>query len=77
MSTSNKRKQHLSNSDSPSKRAKKPAKEDVKSIEKEHDREFNTVSASLVISISPLFANNTKGGVEEMLDSMIMRYFDT
>jgi DNA-directed RNA polymerase I subunit RPA43 len=35
--------------------------------------EFRVVSASLVVSIAPVFASNPRGGVEEMLDSMVMR----
>jgi len=32
------------------------------------------VHASLVVSIPPVFASNPRAGVEEMLDSMLMRY---
>lgn len=35
--------------------------------------EFALVKASLVVSIPPVFASNPAQGVEEMLDSMIMR----
>lgn len=35
--------------------------------------EFHVVKASLRLSIPPIFANNPRAGVEEMLDSMIMR----
>ncbi|KIK67064.1 hypothetical protein GYMLUDRAFT_37104 [Collybiopsis luxurians FD-317 M1] len=35
---------------------------------------FQIVQTSLVLSISPVFASNPRAGVEEMLDSMIMRY---
>ncbi|KAH7925959.1 hypothetical protein BV22DRAFT_1010160 [Leucogyrophana mollusca] len=38
------------------------------------DSEFRVVGASLVVSIAPVFANNLRGGAEEMLDSMVMRY---
>lgn len=34
---------------------------------------FQVVQSSLVLSISPVFASNPRAGVEEMLDSMIMR----
>jgi DNA-directed RNA polymerase I subunit RPA43 len=37
------------------------------------DREFEVISASLVVSIAPVFAANPRAGVEEMLDSMVMR----
>ncbi|KAM6502343.1 hypothetical protein JOM56_002320 [Amanita muscaria] len=36
--------------------------------------EFGTVRASLVLPLSPVFANSPKAGVQEMLDSMVMRY---
>lgn len=36
--------------------------------------EFCTVNATTVLSVPPIFANNLRAGVEEMLDSMIMRY---
>jgi len=35
--------------------------------------EFHVVKASLRLSIPPIFANNPRAGIEEMLDSMIMR----
>ncbi|KAJ3868532.1 hypothetical protein EV359DRAFT_32030 [Lentinula novae-zelandiae] len=35
---------------------------------------FQVVQSSLVVSLSPVFASNPRTGVEEMLDSMIMRY---
>ncbi|KAF8622343.1 hypothetical protein AX15_007076 [Amanita polypyramis BW_CC] len=40
----------------------------------EHDNEFYTVRASLALPIPPVFANDPRAGVEEMLDSMVMRY---
>ncbi|KAF8161045.1 hypothetical protein B0H34DRAFT_699182 [Crassisporium funariophilum] len=36
--------------------------------------DFQVVKASLVISVPPIFAANPRAGIEEMLDSMIMRY---
>lgn len=36
--------------------------------------EFCTVDATTVLSVPPIFANNLRAGVEELLDSMIMRY---
>ncbi|KAH9948666.1 hypothetical protein B0H21DRAFT_655967, partial [Amylocystis lapponica] len=36
--------------------------------------EFRVVQAVLAVSISPVFANNLRAGVDEMLDSMLMRY---
>jgi DNA-directed RNA polymerase I subunit RPA43 len=41
---------------------------------KESDGEFQVVNASLVLSVPPIFAANPRAGVEELLDSMIMRY---
>ncbi|KAF8906583.1 hypothetical protein CPB84DRAFT_1770153 [Gymnopilus junonius] len=38
------------------------------------DAHFQIVNASLVLSVPPVFAANPRAGVEEMLDSMIMRY---
>ncbi|KAH7913163.1 hypothetical protein BJ138DRAFT_668705 [Hygrophoropsis aurantiaca] len=40
----------------------------------EANSEFRVIKASLMVSIAPVFANNLRGGVEEMLDSMVMRY---
>jgi DNA-directed RNA polymerase I subunit RPA43 len=39
---------------------------------KEND-EFGSVKASIVLSVPPVFANRLRYGVEEMLDTMIMR----
>ncbi|KAF8557601.1 hypothetical protein OG21DRAFT_1434806 [Imleria badia] len=36
--------------------------------------EFCVINASLVLSIPPVFASDLRAGVEEMLDSMVMRY---
>ncbi|KAL0956011.1 hypothetical protein HGRIS_002186 [Hohenbuehelia grisea] len=36
--------------------------------------EFRVVKATLTLSVAPVFANKPRSGVEEMLDSMIMRY---
>ncbi|KAJ7262259.1 hypothetical protein B0H12DRAFT_1105014 [Mycena haematopus] len=38
------------------------------------EAEFQTVTATLVVSVPPIFASNPSAGVQEMLDSMIMRY---
>ncbi|KAJ3995151.1 hypothetical protein F5050DRAFT_1769446 [Lentinula boryana] len=35
---------------------------------------FQVVQSSLVISVSPVFSSNPRAGIEESLDSMIMRY---
>ena len=39
-----------------------------------NDNQFQVATASLVLSVAPIFAGNPRGGVEEILDSMIMRY---
>ncbi|KAH7888852.1 hypothetical protein F5I97DRAFT_1935292 [Phlebopus sp. FC_14] len=36
--------------------------------------EFHVIGASIVLSVPPVFANDLRAGVEEMLDSMVMRY---
>ena len=42
--------------------------------ESHHDKsEFRIVNASLVLSVPPVFAANPLAGVQEMLDSMVMR----
>ncbi|KAF8973323.1 hypothetical protein BDZ97DRAFT_1780820 [Flammula alnicola] len=41
------------------------------------DGEFQVVKASLVVSVPPVFAANPRAGVDEMLDSMIMRYISS
>ncbi|KAF9051047.1 hypothetical protein BDZ89DRAFT_1098578 [Hymenopellis radicata] len=41
---------------------------------KSRDTEFQVVQATLLLSIAPVFASNPRAGVNEMLDSMIMRY---
>ncbi|KAL6305215.1 hypothetical protein BKA93DRAFT_749331 [Sparassis latifolia] len=38
------------------------------------DGEFRVVQASLAVSVPPVFASNLARGVEELLDSMLMRY---
>ena len=35
--------------------------------------QFKVISATLAISIPPVFATNLRAGAEEMLDSMVMR----
>ena len=39
-----------------------------------NDNQFQVATTSLVLSVPPIFAGNPKGGVEEILDSMVMRY---
>lgn len=45
----------------------------VKRKRHERDEEFYIVRASLVLPIPPVFSNDPRAGVEEMLDSMVMR----
>ncbi|GLB37135.1 putative SHS2 domain found in N terminus of Rpb7p/Rpc25p/MJ0397 [Lyophyllum shimeji] len=57
----------------PAKKAKKEKRE-KKDKGKAKDTEFHVVKTSLIVSIPPVFAGNPRAGVEEMLDSMVMRY---
>lgn len=58
----------------PSKRSKQDGKRDKKSKKVTvGGAGFHVVKASLVVSIPPIFASTPRAGVEEMLDSMIMR----
>ncbi|KAF8444748.1 hypothetical protein L210DRAFT_3611036 [Boletus edulis BED1] len=52
----------------------KSPKDKGKSRAPDPPSEFRLVSASLVLSIPPVFASDLRAGVEEMLDSMVMRY---
>ncbi|OBZ70658.1 DNA-directed RNA polymerase I subunit rpa43 [Grifola frondosa] len=60
------------------KRPKKDSKSTHKSKKKDKgksksgSREFRVIHASMSVSIPPIFANNLRAGVEEMLDSMLM-----
>jgi len=66
-----------------SKKVKHRARDDpstpviVKRKKKKHtaneESEFMLVRASLMVSIPPIFSSNPRAGVEEMLDSMVMR----
>ncbi|KAH9892460.1 hypothetical protein C8Q73DRAFT_698109 [Cubamyces lactineus] len=53
--------------------AKEQAKVD-KGKSRATDDAFRVVRASLTVSVPPVFAADLRGGVEEMLDSMLMRY---
>ncbi|KAF7361980.1 DNA-directed RNA polymerase I subunit rpa43 [Mycena venus] len=53
---------------------KTKTKDKGKARESDAEAEFQTVTASLVVSVPPIFASNPHAGVHEMLDSMIMRY---
>ncbi|KAI0705049.1 hypothetical protein C8T65DRAFT_653060 [Cerioporus squamosus] len=50
------------------------SKADKKGKGRATDAAFRVVRASLSVSVAPVFANDLRGGVEEMLDSMLMRY---
>ncbi|KAJ2918508.1 hypothetical protein MD484_g1881, partial [Candolleomyces efflorescens] len=56
----------------PSKKLKKA--EAVKPNDKGKGREFQLVTSSMAVSVPPVFAGNPRAGVEEMLDSLVMRY---
>jgi DNA-directed RNA polymerase I subunit RPA43 len=51
----------------------KSAKAKGKSRASNSSGEFRVINASLVLSIPPVFASDLRAGVEEMLDSMVMR----
>jgi DNA-directed RNA polymerase I subunit RPA43 len=57
-----------------SKGGKEKKRKGDKGKSRETDSEFKVINASLVVSIPPVFSNTPRTGVEEMLDSMIMRY---
>ncbi|KAI8972237.1 hypothetical protein BD414DRAFT_500628 [Trametes punicea] len=59
------------------KEAKRLAKEQAKLDKgkfRATDDAFRVVRASLTVTVPPVFAADLRGGVEEMLDSMLMRY---
>ncbi|KAF4598310.1 hypothetical protein EYR38_006707 [Pleurotus pulmonarius] len=49
-------------------------KDKGKGKEVPEESEFRLVRTTLTVSISPIFASNPRIGVEELLDSMVMRY---
>ena len=55
------------------KRKPKSPKDKGKSRALDLPSEFHVINASLVLSVPPVFASDLRSGVEEMLDSMIMR----
>lgn len=77
-----KRKDLESSQDTPaSKKSKKDTKDKSHKRDKKGtprssavDGEFRVVKASVKVSIPPIFANDPMSGVEEMLDSLVMRY---
>ncbi|TFK22581.1 hypothetical protein FA15DRAFT_671373 [Coprinopsis marcescibilis] len=74
-STSHSRKKRPAEGEStqPTKKLKK-IQQNGKGKEKRHDSEFQIVSTTLSLSVPPIFARKPVSGVEEMLDSLIMRY---
>lgn len=40
---------------------------------KGRDREFQLVKSTMTVSVAPVFAGNPQAGVEELLDSLVMR----
>jgi len=57
-----------------SKKDKSGTRDKGKARATDEDGEFRVVRASMLVSIPPVFANNLRGGVQEMLDSLLMRY---
>lgn len=55
-------------------RKEKLGKKELKLKGKAEDTEFHVVKTSLVLSIPPIFTSNPRAGVEEMLDSIVMRW---
>jgi len=74
--TSKKRKQANVEADVSAKKSRKDRHQKLnpKSKGKERETEFHVVKTSVVLSIPPIFASNPRAGVEEMLDSMVMRH---
>ena len=70
MSTTSRRKRKSHSTDDAKLSAKKPRQVFASNEEGE---EFHVIKASLILPISPVFANDPKAGVEEILDSMVMR----
>ena len=76
-----KRKQSQEGTSTPKKKTKRDVKSHAPNADTETKKDkgkgketaFQVVQSSLVVSISPVFSNNPRAGVEEMLDSMIMR----
>lgn len=70
MSTTSRRKRKSHSTDDAKASVKKPRQVFASN---EGDEEFHVIKASLILPISPVFANDPRAGVEEMLDSMVMR----
>ena len=59
------------------KKLKKSSLGVAKKDRKTRHYEFNLVRASLDVSLAPVFMSNPRAGVEEMLDSMVMRFVNS
>lgn len=85
-SSSRKRKHHEPLNAAPSKKLKTATTESEASPEKKKKKskkrrkvgeEFKRIQASMTISLPPIFAQDPTDGIEEMLDSMILRYAES
>jgi len=73
-STHHKKRKHLATEDHDAPRKKKEKLKHVKGKRTDPSTsEFRVTKATLTLSVPPVFASNLRAGVEEMLDSMIMR----
>lgn len=78
-----KKRKHATDADasSPKKKKKKAKHREKETLKQDKGKsrvdpstsEFLVTKATLKLSVSPVFANDLRVGVEEMLDSMIMR----
>ncbi|KAG2043402.1 hypothetical protein BDR03DRAFT_910088 [Suillus americanus] len=68
-----KRKNRASDADHGAPRKKKE-KQDAGTCTEPSTSEFRVTKATMTLSVPPVFAGSLRAGVEEMLDSMIMRY---
>ncbi|KAG2074674.1 hypothetical protein BDR04DRAFT_154245 [Suillus decipiens] len=62
--------------DAPRKKKKEKLRQDMEKPQcaEPSTSEFRVTKATITLSVPPVFASNLRSGVEEMLDSMIMRY---
>ncbi|KAI0072665.1 hypothetical protein K474DRAFT_1667564 [Panus rudis PR-1116 ss-1] len=56
------------------KKERKEKKSRDKGKARADEGQFKVINATLNVTVPPVFAQNIRGGVQEMLDSMIMRY---
>ncbi|KAG1890236.1 hypothetical protein F4604DRAFT_654310 [Suillus subluteus] len=69
-----KRKNRGSDADHDVPRKKKPKQDAGKPCTTPSTSEFRVTKTTITLSVPPVFAGNLRAGVEEILDSMIMRY---